>query len=489
MKLKARKNKDGVITTYVLVFGAVFLLLISGLLGFILLQLRQASQKIAWNQALHIAEAGIDHYRWHLRHFPNDLQDGNSWCCQNPPCSTCGPYEHSFADPLSKVEGKFSLEIQGKIQCGKITGVTITSIGSTSQFPAIERKVKVKYVRSSVADYAYLLNDNVWAGSDREIKGPYHSNGGIRMDGENKALVTSAKQDWICTSSFGCDTCPSDCRLEGSNCLCPGVFTTANGNEELFRYPVPPFDFEGITMDLAEIKNLTKNQGQGIYLPPSGKEGYYVILKKGTIDVYKILELGAVYAYDLEQGWHWEYSKISKKETTPQSFSIPSACSLVFVEDDLWIEGEVRGKVTVVSADLENPAKETNVWLTGNITYTKKDGSDGLVLLGQHNNLIGLKVPSNMELQGIYIAQTGHFGRNHYSCSDYPQDCIKDYLEVFGSIVSEGREGTQWIYSWGGIASGFKKRENIYDPQQSFSPPPFLPYTSETFEFKEWEEL
>jgi len=488
-KIRQRLERNGgVITTYALVFGAIFLLLISGLLSFVLLQLKQSSRKIAWNASLHIAEAGIDYYRWHLNHFPNDLQDGQSFCCENPPCTVCGPYEHSYSDPLSKVEGRFVLEIEGKAQCGKVTAITITSTGYTSDFPDIQRKVKVKYIRPSVADYAYLLNDNVWAGSDREIKGPYHSNGGIRMDGENKALVTSAKSEWVCTSSFGCDTCPSSCRLEGSDCVCPGVFTTANGNEELFRYPVPPFDFEGITMDLAEIKDITKNQGQGIYLPPSEKKGYYVILKKESIDVYKIIDLDAVWAYSLEEGWHWEYSKISKKGDL-KTYNIPLDCALLFVEDDLWIEGEVQNKLTIVSADLENPNKETNVWLTGNITYTQKDGSDGLVLVGQKNVLITLEVPENMELHGTYIAQTGHFGRNHYPCSYYPADCIKEYLEIFGSIVSNGRVGTQWVNPWGGIASGFRDRENIYDSKQSYNPPPFLPYTSETFEFKEWEEL
>jgi hypothetical protein len=472
------QNKKGIITTYTLVFGAIFLLLISGLLGFISLQLRQTNQKIAWNEALQTAEAGIDYYRWHLSHFPNDLQDGESWCCDTPPCSVCGPYQHSYSDPLKKVEGQFSLEIEGIIQCGKVTAVTISSSGWTDQFPETKREVKVKYIRPSVADFAYLLNDNVWAGSDREINGPYHSNGGIRMDGENNALVTSAKETWICTSSFGCS--PSQEK--------PGVFTTANGNEELFRYPVPPFDFEGITMDLAEIKYLTKNQGQGIYLPPSGEEGYYAILNKGSIEVYKITDLDPVYAYNLEDDWHWEYSVINEKNLLGD-YPIPGDCSLVFVEDNLWTEGEVQGKLTVVSADLETPGRETNIWLTGDITYDTKDGSDGLVLLAQHDNLIALEVPESMELHGIYIAQIGHFGRNHYPCSYYPQDCLKENLEMFGSVVSNGRVGTQWVYSWGGIASGFEDRENIYDPKQSYNPPPFLPYASEISEFKEWEEI
>lgn len=460
------KNK-GAILTLVLVFGTIFLLLFSSLAGFILIQLKQSRQKVAWHQALAIAEAGLNYYRWHLAHAPGDIQDGTG----GP-----GPYEHDYADPEGGIIGKYSLEIEGRQQCGQTIAVTITSTGWTEQFPKTQRKIKVKYVRPSVADYTYLLNDNVWAGADREIKGPYHSNGGIRMDGENKSLVSSARETWTCTSSFGCSPAQEK----------PGVFTTANGNEELFDFPVPPFDFEGMTMDLAEIKNLTQG-GQGIYLPPSDQEGYHLIFNNNkSIDLYKITELDRVYAYDLENGWHWEDSVIDQ-ETFLGNYPIPESCGLVFIEDNLWVEGEVKGKITVISADLINPNIETDVWLMGNIEYTTKDGSDGLVLLGQHNNLIGLYVPDNMELHGIYIAQTGHFGRNHYP-SNYNPYHKRSYLEIFGSVVSNGRVGTKWT-SGGSWVSGFERRENIYDPEQSFNPPPFLLTTSEEYQFKEWEEV
>lgn len=478
-------KQKGAIITLVLVFGAIFLLLLAGLFGFILMQHRQSLQKVAWNESLHAAEAGINYYRWRLRHFPNDLQDGQPQCCSSPPCSVCGPYEHSFSDAQGKVVGKFSLEVEGKIQCGQVGAATITSTGWTDQFPKVKRKIRIKYIKPTVADFAYLINDNVWAGADREIKGPYHSNGGIRMDGENNSLVTSAKQDWICTDSFGCSPCPTDagCYLAGTNCVCPGVFTTTdNSNKELFRYPVPPFDFEGITMDLAELKDLSKNQGQGIYLGPSGEKGYYVILNKDRVTVYKITSLNKIWAYNLEKDWHWEYS-IIKSKALQGTFDISQECAFLFVEDDLWIEGEVQGKITIVAANLENPNQEANIWLLGDITYTTKDGSDGLLLLAQHNNLISPNSPDYMELAGVFVAQIGHFGRNHYVGN------IKEYLEIYGSVVSNGRVGTQWSYTWGGIASGYKKRENIYDPSQSFCPPPFLPTISETFGFKEWEEV
>ena len=224
----------GIITTLAMVFGAIFILLMAGLLGFIMLQHRGSLQRVALQESLHIAEAGLEYYKWHLLHFPNDLKDGTGGV---------GPYEHIYQDAALNVQGTFSLEITGTSQCGEVTGVVITSTGWTSRFSNVPRTVRTTYTKPSVADFAFLINDNVWAGADREIKGPYHSNGGIRMDGENKSQVTSAKETWLCTEFFGCD--PPEEK--------PGVFTTANGNEELFSFPVTPFDFAGITLISLQI--------------------------------------------------------------------------------------------------------------------------------------------------------------------------------------------------------------------------------------------
>ena len=464
----------GVITTLTMVFGGIFVLLMAGLLGFIMLQHRGSLQRVALQESLHIAEAGLEYYKWRLLHFPNDLQDGTG----QP-----GPYEHSYEDATSKVEGTFSLDITGTTQCGEVVGAVITSSGWVSQFLNISRTVSATYTRSSVADFAFLLNDNVWAGADREIKGPYHSNGGIRMDGENKSLVISAKETWLCTESFGCD--PPETKA--------GVFTSANGNEELFSFPVPPFDFAGITLDLATIKNLTQpipeGQGQGLYFAPSSSEmGYHVVLNQTNIQVYEVTGVQDIFAYSSEEGWHWEDSEITS-ENLVGTYAVPSSCSTAFFEDTIWLEGDLQGKVTIVAADLVDPGTEANVWLPGDIEYSTTDGTDGLLLLSQHNALIPLNSPDSLELQGIFVAQTGHFGRNHYDCGWYPADCIKSNLEMFGSVVSDGRVGTKWSYSWGGIASGYLQRENIYDPMQTLSPPPFLPLSSQEFELHGWEEV
>ncbi len=502
-------QKKGIIVTYVLVFGAIFLLLLSGLLGFILLQLRQAVQKEAWNEALNIAEAGINYYRW---------------CSNNEVEGSC-QVEKEYRDPAGSPIGRFSLQITPTAYCGEVVERTISSTGWTYRFPNVKRTVSISLAKTSVAKYAYLINDNVWAGADREIRGLYHSNGGIRMDGENQSLVTSTKGDWICTSSFGCSSCPTSdgCWIEDSNCHCPGVFTTTgNADPDLFDFPVSPFDFSAITIDLAEMKNLAEpppeGQGLGLYFPLSGQEGYHIVLKHNgsiaSIDVWEVTEVemlgnvcttvGAKIICDNESckpecpecqsGKCIVEDPVIKNENYIGNHEIPQDCGVVFFEDNLWVGGEfqeskVKGKITVVSADLEDPGKETDVWLQGNIEYTVKDGSDGLTIIAQHNNLIGLYSPDNMELEGIFIAQTGHFGRNYYPCggsSSYQPHCLRDKLEITGSVVSNGRVGTKWT---GGSTSGYLTRENYFDPDLIYSPPPFTPRITDDFQIVNWEEV
>jgi len=137
-------SKKGIITTLVLVFGAIFLILLGGLLGFILLQLRQASQKVAWNESLHIAEAGVNYYRWCLN---NDVEQ----TCQT---------EKDYFDPAGNPIGHFSLQISSTVSCGETVQKKIISEGWTNKFPQVKRKISVLYARTSVAKYSYILNDN-----------------------------------------------------------------------------------------------------------------------------------------------------------------------------------------------------------------------------------------------------------------------------------------------------------------------------------------
>ena len=468
-------KQKGIIVTYVLVFCAVFLVLLGGLFSFILFQLKKNAQKIAWHESLEIAEAGLNYYRWCLNNRVEDI------------CET----EKEYLDLDGSQIGTLSLEISSELSCGETAKVNVQSIGWTNDFPDIKRKVASFYARPSVAQYVYLLNDSVWAGADREIRGLFHSNGGIRMDGENYSSVTSAMGTWLCGDSFGCyyPNCPNDCvqDQEEELCRCPGVFTTTgNPDTDLFEWPVSYFDFEKITIDLAQVKEIALPLPFEKYWPPvsdidvNGK-GYHFKLDRNDIQVWVITELSPTESYSYEDDWHDDYFIIDS-EYLYKTISIDPECSLIFVEDNLWIDGKLSGKLTIISANLIDPTEKTSIILPSDIEYNLSDGSDALMLTAEKDVLISPIAPNSMELKGVFIAQTGHFGINHYPSN------IKDKLELHGAIISYGRVGTKWS-SGSHIVSGFRQRETYADPNLIYHCSPFVPVVGSEFEMLEWEEI
>ena len=471
-----RADARGSMLALVLVFSFVFVILLTGATTFIVQQRSIQLNRVENERALQIAEAGLEYYKWFLAHYPNDMQNGTG----GP-----GPYVMDYKDPEGGTIGKYSLDISGVSQCGQIERVDITSTGWTLAEPAITRTVYGRYSRPTVADYAYIINSNVWAGSDRKIYGPYHSNGGIRMDGTNYAEVTSAQTSWLCTSSFGCN--PSQ--------NVDGVFGSGP-NSSLWKYPSSNIDFAGITLDLVQIKSLA--QSGGLYFSQlsgaSPRRGYHLVFQSdGTVDVYGVNNSSRIWSYDSEDGWGQRYEVITS-ENFLGSYTVPANCSVIFVEDKVWIEGVVKGKVTVASADVTNPVYNTDVILNGSLTYANADGSDGLTLLAQNNIRIPLLSPDNMKLYGIFIAQQGHFGRNYYTKSGsrdvpeyYNSYVLRNSLDIVGSIVSNGRVGTKW--SCGGTyCSGYANRTNAYDTALADAPPPLTPAVSPDYRFIVWSE-
>ena len=113
-----------------------------------------------------------------------------------------GPYVHSYSDPEGGTVGNFSLEVSGNIQCNTITSIDITSTGTTDDDPTLERVLFAKYSKPSVTEYSFILNTNDWK-AEQTILGRYHSNSGVRMDADNKSLVSSAVSSWILAISSG----------------------------------------------------------------------------------------------------------------------------------------------------------------------------------------------------------------------------------------------------------------------------------------------
>lgn len=466
--------KNGVITMWVLVFSTAFLITLSGLVGFLSFQMKENQKTAAANLAFQIAEAGLNFSRWHLAHEPENF-------------SFSGIYD--YKDPEGSLLGYYQLEIASSTACEP--GIRITSTGWQKGFDETKRKLQIKYAKSSLAKYGFLTNSNVWFGEEEELKGPFHSNGGIRMDGQQNSLSTSAKETYICGPEHGCSSseCFDPCSWTASGCECPGIWGIGEGEEKgLWQFPSSSIDFNKIIQELSFLKQ--EAQSKGIYLSESGKYGYHLkFISNGSIDVYKITKLKPpVDGYDGEK-WTYESNDIAT-ETFYQNYSLPADCGPIFIEDNVWVEGDVRGRTTVAAAKLpETPATLKKIIIPNNINYL--DENSVLGLIAQKDILIPLYTPNNLEIKAALLAQKGHVFRYYYpkrNYEPYKTYAIRDYIETYGSIITN----TIWTFTWvdgtGNVVSGYKETEMVYNENLTYSPPPYFPVSSE-YEIIKWEEV
>ena len=489
MNTKYVTRSRGITTLMVVVFMAIFLLILSALTGFAFEEAKYSNATLDREQALDSAEGGLEYYRWFLAHFPGNTTNGTG---------VAGPYAYAVIDPeTGKTTGNASITVTPNTQCGAIQSIDLTSVGTSILGPQYPRTLFARYMQPSVAGYSYLLNSNVHAGSDRQITGPYFSNGGIRMDGTNNSTVSSAASTWVCSSSYGCSPTQNSA---------PGVMGNGSGSA-LWNYPVASVDFTAITTGLSSIKTYAKNSG-GLYFAPAGsgttnanQRGYHLIFNSnGTVDVYKVTSTIGVAAYPVSGtgGAQTDYSIINT-QTYLGNYTIPVACSVIFVEDRVWVEGTVKGKVTVAAADFVNASYSPDAYLVNNINYTTYDGTSGLTVIAEGNVLIPLNSPDIMSVHGIFVAENGSYGRNFYTNDNsygtpvpaaYSAYVTRTQLTTNGTVVSNGSTGTQWqCGSPSVLCSGYANRIDSYDELQALSPPPFTPAASTNYQFIQWREL
>ena len=381
-----------------LVFTMLFTVVAVGLSGMIAAQHKLGLKKITWAKAIAIAEAGVNYYRWHLAHAPDDFQDGTG---------LPGPYVHDYHDNLGNTIGKFSLTITPPSECSN--AVVIESTGWLDKDPEVTRTVKVKYGRPSMAQFAFLTNSNVWFGDTETLHGPLHSNGGIRMDGYNDGKTTSAKETYICGPEHGC-----------SYQTKPGVWG-AGQEQSLWDFPVSNIDFDEVTTDLSALKTLAQNSmcsaTEDCYWPQLGLGWHIKFLNNGTFDVYRVTKLkNPVWGWDGAR-WLRESDDIDR-ESYDGNYNIPGNCGIIFVEDSLWVDGTVKGQTTVVAAKLPDSGSNPKIVINGNLVYAAKDGTNNLGLISQSNIYVPLyAAPNDLEINAVLMAQKGHVFRKYYTTS------------------------------------------------------------------------
>lgn len=467
----------GTITPALLTVTTAFLIVIYGLLFVLTNQFDYSHRQLAQDSAFHIAEAGINYYRWHLAHDPTDYYDGTG---------SPGTYEHEYTDPQGKVIGKFSLEIQ-KPSVGS-SAVTIKSTGWTYQYPKIKREITVQYGKPSFAEYAFLSNASSWYGSNITVNGPIHSNNGIRQDGTNLSLVNSALETYVCGDETGCYSrtyCHPPCNWNTHRfrCECPGVWGEG-GDKGLWQYPSTTINFDSISVDFDTMQDEAEENG--LYLPESTTaQGYHIVLSGPSLNVYRVNSTNYYYGYSSDDDCQRRYELITD-ESLIGTYNVTDT-PIIFAEEHLWVEGSLDGRITIIAARFPIDTNAMNIWIRGNLTYVAYDKTNQLGLIAQNDIYFTRDIPENFRVDAALLAQKGKIIRHRY----YPSSCgyssthsIKNSLTIYGAIISFYK--SYWNFGDPPV-SGFINRNVFYDPELLYFPPPFFP-TSGEYEFISWTE-
>ena len=471
---------QGQIIIQALVFGAIAAFFISGLVSWFAISIKASRQTFNREQAIQIAEAGIDYYRWHLAHSPQDYQDGTG---------VAGPYIHDFRDKNGNIIGQFILNITPPPLGSSL--VIIESTGKVNADTNISRAITARLAKPSIAKYAVAANDVMRFGEGTEVFGPIHSNYGIRFDGLAHNVISSAvatydDPDHSGPNEFGVHThvFPTDPLPPFPVPSRPDVFEAGR------QFPVPAIDFVGITADLAQMKSDA--QVNGFYRPSAGALGYHIVLKTNdTFDLYRVTNFvnapSGCTNYLSQSGWStWSI----QNQNLIGNFPFPTN-GIIFLEDDIFVDGQINtARLTIVAAFFpDNPPFRKNIIVNNDLLYTNYDGQDTIGLIAQGNINIGMVSEDDLRIDAALIAQNGRVGRYYYRppgggsqrCSPYH---TRQTITSYGMIAANQRYG--FAYTDG---NGYQTRNLIYDANLLYGPPPSFPLTSDQYITISWEEI
>jgi len=484
-----KKDERGQLTLMILLFGALAIVVLGGFIIWADAQLRIARRSNDQALALRIAEAGVEYYRWHLVHDPTDFQDGTS----QP-----GPYVHDFKDKDGNIIGQFTLVITPPVNGTSI--VTIESSGRVTGVSNVEKIIRVRLDGGSLLRYAAVSNTDIYFPVGTEVFGPIHSNGGVHFDGIAHNIVTSARAVYNDPEHSGNDEFGVHTHVAPADPLAPGTAPpwppgTIPNRSDVFlagrQFPVPVIDFTELTSDIATIKSQAQSGGR--YLGPvgSGFEGYHIVLKTNdTFDLYKVKNMvntpnGCINVQGQQDWGSWSINQ----EDFVQNYPFP-ANGTIFVEDFLWIDGQIDGaRLTIASGLLpENPSKQKDIIVNKDLLYTNYDGTDVIGLVAQGDFTVGWVSEDDLRIDSAIIAQNRRIGRNYYRPPAGNQDrCaphhVKNVITMYGIIASFDTYGMS--YSDG---TGYLQRNIIYDPNLMFGPPPNFPAGGQYKQIS-WEEV
>lgn len=487
---KNRYQKKGSALAYALIIMAIVLIILTSMLSYIASQIKFSSNRADREEAFQIAEAGIYFYRWYLAHETagEDSEAVDDFWQNGNPLGVDSSYIQAFSDPEGGEIGEYEIEVEAP---NPGTSVAIVkSTGWTYKNPDLKRIVQVRFRRPSWSEYAVLANDIMRFGENTEVFGKVHSNYGIRFDGLAHNIISSSvatydDPDHSGDNEFGVHTHVKPPPLTGTDNSFqedeapPSLVQDRPDVFEVGReFPSPIISFNGLINDLNYLKNEAQN-GQGVYYDNSkcgNKKNYgrHIILNGDTMTVSTVIN------------YNNANFSIKDEDCILTNVPIPQD-GIVFVENNIWLQGTINGRrTTFVAANLEGGSPAGIYLGMDNLLYTNFDGSDIIGILAQDDIEIVKDSLDDLTIDAALLSQSGRVGRNYYTpfgCSSQSCEDHKGTITINGALASFLRYG--FAYTNG---TGYNYRILNFDNNLLYFPPPYFP-TGKNYFIDLWEEL
>lgn len=484
-------SKKGSALAYALIMMAVVAVILTSLLQYITSQLKFSIYKKDREQAFQVAESGLYFYRWYLAHQVSGrtVQQIKDFWNSGTAYGIEEPYEAEFFDPEGGAIGKYRIEVQKPDAHSTI--LMVKSTGWTYKEPDAKRVVQARFRRSSWSEYAVVANDIMRFGENTHVYGKIHSNGGIRFDGIAHNIVSSSLDsyddpDHNGNVEFGVHTHvspPPQTSVGNSFVSAEAPPSTVPIRSDIFlagrKFPMPTVDFNGIVSDLNYMKTEAQTPGHGIYYG-NNKCGNRTNLGRHIIINGDRMTVSTVTGYN-----NANYS-ITREDCILNNVPIQGD-SLVFVENNLWLEGKINNRrISFVAANLVGGAKASVFLGMDNLLYTNFDGKDIIGIIAQQDIEIIKNSLDNLTIDAALMAQSGRVGRGKYTpmfCNSQACEDHKGTITINGSMATDLRYG--FAYTNG---TGYDTRILNFDNNLLYYPPPYFP-TGTEYVIDLWDEL
>ncbi len=487
----------GLVMLVLLVIGMMSVTLATG----IMVNQQHVRRDRAYTLSLGVAEAGLNQYLWMVASGTTNAAQGFAIAGVD----TDGDPLHEVFDLSDPYDG--SLQGQYAIQITPPTGldsdVTVKATGRSNQTEDVPRTVQARIGRPAFSEYVLLVDESVYIGGPltRVWHGKTHSNTGIRIETANIVdLVSSAQStyDYSGTSKAG---------------VWSQDIPTNDASRGLWRFPVPPIDFNTVTSDFTRLSGLAANTGALPYVnlpyvnPVSGRpHGWYIKLLSGSR--YQVAQVtdenqSRTYSSGTKRGGYLTYGTLFGPYSYPPN-------GVIYANDNVWVEGAgVQGRLTIASSGQMNPSGQrdlTSIYIIGDLTYAAKDGTVAVGLIAQNNVEVPMYAPYmkagnlgtsvnspgtlDMEIDAAVIAQQGkeyvHYDTNTSSSSSWGPR--RNMLTIYGAVATLLTPYRMTYSSNGSDYAGFANGANLYDSYLLRNPPPYFP-TVGSFQILDWQEL